>query len=114
MTLRLSTVPILFLLLALFAVKDLWTGGPKELSRVREDAVSLNCDAGKVLVLRVEPDGKSAWIIFPDREFRLDRVEGTGDARYSNGRTTLEVKGGQYSLEEGGTATLANCVKPQA
>lgn len=92
---------------------NLWGGGgPKELPRVRDDAVAMSCDAGKTLLVRMEPGGKSAWIILPDREFRLDLVP--GDTRYSNGRTTLIVKGDQVSVEEGGASSFANCRKPQA
>ena len=76
---------------------------------MREGAVSLKCDSAKMLTVRIEPEGKSAWIIFPEREFRLDRVDDAGAVRYSNGRTTLLVKGGQMSVEEGGAASFAEC-----
>ncbi len=94
-------------------ITDLWTGGPKERPRVQEGVVTLSCDGGKPLQVRMEPGGKSAWIIFPDREFRLDAVAGAGDTRYSNGRTTLLVQGEQMSLEEGGVPSFSNCRKPQ-
>jgi hypothetical protein len=93
---------------------EIITGGPKEQSRVREDAVQLACGTGKTLLLRIEPGGKSAWIILPEREFRLDLMQGVGDTRYSNGKTTLLVKDEAYSVEEGGTASFANCRKPGA
>ena len=91
---------------------NLWGADPTELPRLRDGAVAMSCDAGKTLLVRMEPGGKSAWIIMPDREFRLDLVP--GDTRYSNGKTTLIVKGDQMSLEEGGTSSLANCRKPKA
>jgi membrane-bound inhibitor of C-type lysozyme len=93
---------------------NLWTGGPRELPRVRDDAAAMSCEAGKTLLVRMEPGGKSAWIILPEREFRLDLVQGAADTRYSNGRTTLVVQGDQVSVEEGGVPSFANCRKRQA
>jgi hypothetical protein len=95
-------------------IGNLWSGGPRELPRARADAVTMSCDAGKTLLVRMEPGGKSAWIILPEREFRLDRVSDAADTRYSNGRTTLLVRDERMSLEESGAPGLANCRKPQA
>ena len=88
-----------------------WWSGPAEQSRIPRDATLYQCDAGKRLVVRYEDSGKSAMIIFPEREFRLDQVAGASGARYSNGRTTLHNKGEEATLEEGGTATYDNCKK---
>jgi hypothetical protein len=87
---------------------DLWRGGPRELSRARPDVLELHCAGGRTLALRMEPASRAAWIILPDREFRLDAVAGD-PARYSNGRTTLLDKGGEMSLEEGGVASVSGC-----
>jgi hypothetical protein len=95
-------------------ITDLWTGGPKELPRVREDALSMSCDAGRTLVVRIEPEGKAAWIILPEREFRLDRVANSADTRYTNGRTTLVVTDDRLSVEESGVPAFSNCRKPQS
>jgi hypothetical protein len=88
-------------------IGEIWTGGPREQSRVRRDATQLACDAGKTLMVRREPG--SIWMILPDREFRLDAVQGAGD-RYSNGRTTLTIAGGsEVSVEEAGAPQFSAC-----
>lgn len=67
------------------------------------------CEGNKRLLVRFEGGNKSAWVIYPDREFRLDRVaSGPGD-RFSNGRTTLTVKDGEAALEESGKVEFGKC-----
>ena len=94
-------------------IRDLWSGGPREQPRVHEGAVSLACDQGKTLLVRLDA-GKSAWIILPEREFRLDAAAGAGESRYTNGRATLTVNGGEMSLEETGSPTFAHCRNPKS
>ena len=80
-----------------------WSG-PTEQSRVPRDATLYDCEGGKTLVVRYADNGKSAMIILPEREFRLDQ---TDSGRYSNGRTTLYASEGETRLEEG-QATMYN------
>jgi membrane-bound inhibitor of C-type lysozyme len=84
-----------------------WSGVPSEQSRRMEGAVELRCDAKKTLIVRIDPE--TAWVIFPDREFRLDAVKGSPPTRYSNGRTTLTSKGEEVTLEEDTSVTFSNC-----
>ena len=114
MTVRLATMPVLLVIGVLFALGNFSFGGPRELSRVRSDALAMSCEAGKTLLVRMDPAGQSAWIILPEREFRLDLTPGAADTRYSNGRTTLIIRGEQATLEESGAPSLANCRGPQA
>lgn len=86
----------------------LWSSGPRELSRLPAGASEYRCDADRSLVVRLEGD-QAAWIFLPDRGFRLDAVAGAGGARYSNGRSSLSVKGDALFLEDGSTLTHANC-----
>lgn len=88
-----------------------WWSGPAEQSRIPRDATAYLCDGGKRLAVRYGEGGKSAMIIFPEREFRLDQVEAASGARYSNGRTTLHSQGEGVRLEEGGTVSYDNCKK---
>jgi hypothetical protein len=92
-------------------IRDLWSGGPRELPRVHEGAVTLACDQSRTLIVRMDA-GKSAWIIQPEREFRLDAA--SGESRYSNGRATLTVSGGEMSFEESGSPALTHCRNPQS
>ena len=89
-------------------ISELWRGGPRELSRARPDVLELRCAGGRTLALRMEPASKAAWIVLPDREYRLDAVAGD-PTRYSNGRTVLLEQGGAMSLEEGGVASVSGC-----
>ncbi len=92
-------------------IRDLWSGGPKEQPRVHEGAVTLACDQGKTLVVRMDA-GKSAWIIQPEREFRLDAAG--GESRYTNGKATLTVSGGEMSFDEPGSPALTHCRNPKS
>ena len=86
-----------------------WWSGPAEQSRIPRDATVYKCDDAKQLAVRFEKDGKSAMIILPEREFRLDQIQAASGARYSNGRTTLNTNGSDASLEEGNKTLYANC-----
>ncbi|MCZ7563238.1 MAG: MliC family protein [Burkholderiales bacterium] len=85
-----------------------WGGSSGEVPRVPPGATAYKCDGGKELFVRYLEGGKSAMIVFPEREFRLDRV-GDAGGRYSNGRTTLTLDGGAATLQDGSAATHTNC-----
>ena len=90
-------------------IKNLWSGGPQEQSRDRPGAVNYACDAGKKLTLLFDSPAKSAWVLLPDREYRLDAVASDSATRYSNGSTTVTVSGDEVTMEEKSLVTLANC-----
>ena len=89
-------------------VQSLWGGGAAEQPRARTDVTEFRCEANKKLLVRIEPGGASAWVAFPEREFRLDQVPGAS-GQYSNGRATLTARDGALSLEEGPGVSFANC-----
>jgi membrane-bound inhibitor of C-type lysozyme len=89
-------------------VERMW-GGATEQKRVRVGVTEYACDANRKLLVRFDAGGKSAWVIFPEREFRLDQVSGASGAQYSNGRTTLTTQGDEATLEEASAITFANC-----
>jgi hypothetical protein len=80
--------------------------------RLPDGAVELSCAQGKQLVVRYAPDGKSVWIMYPDREFRLDRVAGSAE-RYSNGPATLAAEGDAVALDADGARQFSDCKKKQ-
>jgi hypothetical protein len=91
-------------------VERLWSSGPRELPRVRDGAIDFRCDANRALTVR--PDGAAAaWLVMPDREVRLDSV---APGRFANGRSTLTLRDGEATLEEGGATTFANCKRVAA
>ncbi len=69
---------------------NVWPFGERavEHSRTPANASEYRCAGGKGFFLRMT-DG-AAWVILPERQFRLDPVAGSA-GRYSNGRATLTV-----------------------
>lgn len=83
-------------------------------TRIPAGATEYTCAGNKRLLVRHTPDGKSAWVIYPDREFRLDRAGGSSDDRYTNGVTTLSVYGEETVLEENGARLFTECKRGQS
>ena len=98
------------------SMPNLWPFGGEsnlERSRVPENSTTYQCTGGKRFYLRMLDNGAAAWVILPEREFRLDRV--AGDAtRYGNGRAVLTVNAQEASLADGPTVSHANCRIPSA
>jgi membrane-bound inhibitor of C-type lysozyme len=72
-------------------------------------ATAYACEGNKRLFVRFEGDGKSAWVIYPDRQFRLDRIASSSGNQYSNGRTLLMVSDGETALSESGNIEFGKC-----
>ena len=82
-------------------------------AQIPAGATEYACADNRRLLVRYAPDGKSAWVIYPDREFRLDRASaGTGE-RYTNGVSTLTTQGEETMLEESGTRLFTDCKRKQ-
>ena len=84
-------------------------GGAKEqdTSRAPAGATTYQCEGGKRLFVRYLDNGAAAWVILPEREFRLNKtVSGT---RYSNGSATLDISDNVATLSDGAAVTHAGC-----
>jgi hypothetical protein len=81
--------------------------GSGELSRIPPGTTEFVCAQGKQLLVRFDEGGKSAWVIFPDREFRLPQ-SGASD-RYSNATTTLSLQDDTAHLDVEGSRQFADC-----
>jgi hypothetical protein len=77
-------------------------------------ATAYACEGGKRLLVRFESDAKSAWVIYPDRQLRLDRVNSAAGQEFSRAGTTLAVKDGEATLTEVGSAPFIRCKPEQA
>lgn len=91
---------------------DLWPfGGGKEqdLTRTPAGATAYACEGGKRLFVRYLDNGAAAWIILPEREFRLNKVTAGAGTRYSNGGATLDLKDNEATLFDGTKPTHAGC-----
>ena len=96
------------------SLPNVWPFGEKsgERSRVPPGATAYQCDNGRTLYVRYLETGKAAWVILPEREFRLNTLAASSaaaGARYSNGIGTLETKGNEATLSDGAAVTHANC-----
>jgi len=90
---------------------DLWPFGAsksQERSRKPAGATEYQCNNDRRLYVRYLDNGASAWVIFPEREFRLDKVDSSG-VRYSNGIAMLEKDGDNISLRDGPTVAFTGC-----
>ena len=76
--------------------------------RVVPNATQYLCGGGKGFHLRMLADG-AAWVIYPDREVRLDKASAGGATRYGNGIATLEINGADASLTDGPGISYAGC-----
>lgn len=95
-------------------VGDWWRGEREEIVRLAPGTIEYRCDSDKRFLARFDTATQMAWVRFPDREFRLDPVPGAVAGRYTNGRTTLNVKGDDAFLTEGTAVSYANCKKAPA
>jgi membrane-bound inhibitor of C-type lysozyme len=92
------------------SVSGLWPfhGEAQERADVPANATAYECAGGKHFYVRSLDGGASAWVILPEREFRLGRV-GEAGTRYGNGSATLEITGNVANLSEGSTVSYADC-----
>lgn len=89
---------------------SLWPfGGDQErdTSRPPVGATMYQCDNSKRFFVRYLDNGAAAWVILPDRQFRLNKA--ASGSSYSNGSDTLELKGGVATLSDGANVTRAGC-----
>lgn len=93
---------------------DLWPFGSssEELSRTPANAVAYRCEGGKRLYVRYLDNGAYAWVILPEREFRLDKSASTSGTRYGTGRASLEVNGNEVTLSDGPSVSYTGCRVP--
>ena len=84
-----------------------------ERSRVPPNSITYQCAAGKRFYLRYLDNGAAAWVILPEREFRLDKVAGEG-GRYGNGKAVLAISGDGATLSDGPAVSYADCKVPAA
>ena len=91
---------------------NLWPfGGDKEQdpSRTPAGATAYQCEGGKRLFVRYLDNGAAAWVILPDREFRLNKAAAASGTRYSNGSATFDIQDNVATLTDGAAVTHAGC-----
>ena len=94
------------------SMPDLWPfGGDRnvERSRVPANSVAYQCAGNKRFYLRYLDNGAAAWVILPEREFRLDKVSADAGTRYGNGKAVLALNGEEAALSDGPTVSYGGC-----
>mgnify|MGYP006079744663 FL=1 len=69
---------------------DMFSNTVNEKTIRPEDSIEYNCDKKKTFFLSYLNEGKSVWIVLPDREFKLDQIDESQNI-YSNDITTIEM-----------------------
>lgn len=82
---------------------------PASSPRIPENATQFRCEGGKSFYLRYLDSGKSAWVIYPDRQVRLDKLANDAGGGYSNGIATLKFAGAEASLTDGPGISYRGC-----
>ena len=72
------------------ALSNIFSNEFEEIDLRPEDSIEYNCDKKKLFFLFYLNEGKSVWLILPDREFKLDQVN-ESQSIYTNDITTLEI-----------------------
>ncbi len=91
---------------------NLWPlrgGAEQDLTRPPAGATAYQCEGGKRLFVRYLDNGAAAWVILPERQFRLNQAQAGSGRSYGNGEARLEVNGDAAVLFDGSTATYAGC-----
>lgn len=93
------------------ATTDLF-GGVKELDRSRppDNATEYRCNETQHFYVRYIDGDAAAWVILPERQFRLDRKSA---GEYSNRTTRLEIKQGEASLTDDSDLKFVGCKVPE-
>ena len=77
-----------------------------------ENASEYRCDGGKTFHVRLLDGGNAAWVFFPDRQVRLEKVAGDSGKRYSNGIATLSIDGAEATLTDRPALQYSGCKLP--
>ncbi len=79
-----------------------------------KSGVTYTCDGGKSFVLELYENVDIAFLTVPGKRFYLHRMPSPSRVKYSDGRTTLWMKGKTASVEIEGQTEFENCsVKPE-
>ena len=87
---------------------SLWPFGSENTGREPgppPNSTEYRCNGGKTFYVRMLPGG-DAWVIYPDRQVRLEK---TGETRYSNGIATLRIEATETSLDDGPAISYSGC-----
>jgi hypothetical protein len=92
---------------------NLWPFGSsssQEISRAPANATEYFCNNDRRFYVRFLDNGASVWVILPEREFRLDKVDSASTTSYTNKSAILEInEAKEISLRDGATLAFTGC-----
>ena len=94
-------------------VDDIFSNTINEKTIQPEDSIQYNCSKRKIFYLFYLNEGKSVWLVLPDREFKLTRIEETQNI-YSNNITTLEISSEQTQIRSENEILYDQCIKKKS
>lgn len=83
--------------------------GEKARDLTPANSTEYHCNGGKHFYVRYLDNGGAAWLIYPDREVRLAKVDAAAGKQYSNGIATLTVNGDEAMLADGPAIAYSEC-----
>ena len=79
-----------------------------------KSGVTYTCDGGRSFVLELYENVDIAFLTVPGKRLYLHRMPSASEVKYSDGNTTLWIKGQNASIKMGGQTQFENCsVKPE-
>lgn len=94
---------------------NLWPFGEEkaeERPRGPANATEYQCGGNRKFHVRMIENGDAAWVILPEREFRLDKAGAESGTRYARGAITLDLQGNEATLTDSAGVSYSNCKAP--
>ncbi len=88
---------------------DMFSNTVNEKTIRPEDSIEYNCDKKQTFFLLYLNEGKSVWIVLPDREFKLDQIDESQNI-YSNDITTIEMSSEIIQVRNNNEILYDQCV----
>lgn len=92
------------------ALTDIFSNEVGEINTRPEDSIEYNCEKKKSFFLFYLNDKQSVWVILPDREFKLNKIDESNQI-YSNNITTLEISSEQAQIKLGEDIIYGQCIE---
>lgn len=73
------------------------------------NSTEYQCKGGKRFYVRHLDNGGAAWLIYPDREVRLNKLDAAAGKQYSNGIATLTINDDGTMLTDGPAIAYSEC-----
>ncbi|MDD5240841.1 MAG: MliC family protein [Sulfuricella sp.] len=84
-------------------------GGEKARDLTPANSTEYQCKGNKRFYVRNLDNGSAVWLIYPDRQVRLDKIDSATGAQYSNGIATLTINGDETMLADGPAVAYSEC-----